>query len=284
MHQSHIVFIFGILGNIASFVCFLAPLPTFYRVCKKKSTEGFQAIPYVAALFSAMLWIFYAYVKTGAILLITINAFGCMIETIYLAIFITYCPKKIRMSTLRMILLVNFGGCCAIILLIHLLAKGDGRVKILGWICVVFSTSVFAAPLSIIRVVIRTKSVEFLPFPLSLLLTISAIMWLLYGVTLKDIYVTLPNIVGLTFGTIQMLLYALYRKNKPVKDQKLPEHEGDINNEDKQEEMNPTQNRDIQIGDKKEEKQEEKLNIEQDQTEVINNNMNNIGERVNFEV
>ncbi|OIW19920.1 hypothetical protein TanjilG_30834 [Lupinus angustifolius] len=283
MHQSHIVFIFGILGNIASFVCFLAPLPTFYRVCKKKSTEGFQAIPYVAALFSAMLWIFYAYVKTGAILLITINAFGCMIETIYLAIFITYCPKKLRMSTLRMIFLVNFGGCCAIVLLIHLLAKGDGRIKILGWICVVFSTSVFAAPLSIIKVVIRTKSVEFLPFPLSLLLTISAVMWLLYGVTLKDIYISLPNIVGLTFGTIQMILYALYRKNKPVKDQKLPEHEGDINNEEKQEEMNP-QNRDIEIGVKKEEKQEEKPNIEQDETELNNNKNNDTGERVNCEV
>ena len=37
------------------------------------------------------------------------------------------------------------------ILLTHLLAKGEeARVKLLGWICVVFATSVFAAPLSII--------------------------------------------------------------------------------------------------------------------------------------
>lgn len=280
MHQSHLVFVFGILGNIASFVCFLAPLPTFYRVCKKKSTEGFQSIPYVAALFSAMLWIFYAYVKTGAMLLITINAFGCVIETIYLAIYITYCAKKVRMSTLRMILLINFGGFCAIVLVTHLLAKGAAsRVKLLGWICVVFSTSVFAAPLSIIRVVIRTKSAEFLPFPLSLLLTVSAVMWLLYGVTLKDIYVTLPNIVGLTFGTIQMILYAMYRNNKPVKDQKLPEHKGDINSNEnvaqQEDQVTHQQNGDIEIGEKKEEKQEEQNKKQdhnvQDQTEHNNN-------------
>lgn len=70
----------------------------FYQVCKKKTTGGFQSAPYVAALFSAMLWIFYAYIKTGEMLIITINAFGCVIETIYLAIYITYCSKKARVS------------------------------------------------------------------------------------------------------------------------------------------------------------------------------------------
>ncbi|KAG5031891.1 hypothetical protein AAZX31_06G159300 [Glycine max] len=309
MSHSHLSFAFGILGNIASFVCFLAPLPTFYRVCKKKSTEGFQSIPYVAALFSAMLWIFYAYVKTGETLLITINAFGCVIETIYLAVFITYCPKKARMSTLRMIVLLNFGGFCTIVLLTHLLAKGEeARVKLLGWICVVFATSVFAAPLSIIRVVIRTKSVEFLPFPLSLLLLISAIMWLLYGISLKDIYVTLPNVVGLTFGVIQIGLYAMYRNNKPIKDQKLPEHKGDIvesenviaptGNGEKQEQEVKPQGGDIEIGEKKEEnnKQDQQQSVENkkldqvahDQTELNNNNINKNNnkteERVSCEV
>ncbi|KAJ1377496.1 SWEET sugar transporter [Sesbania bispinosa] len=282
-------------SNIASFVCFLAPLPTFYRVCKKKSTEGFQSIPYVAALFSAMLWIFYAYVKTGETLLITINAFGCVIETIYLAIFVAYCPKKARMATLRMIVLLNFGGFCTIVVLTHILAKGEGRVKLLGWICVVFATSVFAAPLSVIRVVIRTKSVEFLPFPLSLLLLISAIMWLLYGLSLKDIYVTLPNVVGLTFGIIQMILYAMYRNNKPVQDQKLPEHKGDINNiaptvdEKQQQQVISPQQGDIEIGEKQPDDDEKKKQDQvvaaqsHDQTELNNNNIKT-GESENCQV
>ncbi|XP_004501726.1 bidirectional sugar transporter SWEET12 [Cicer arietinum] len=278
--HTHLSFAFGVLGNISSFVCFLAPLPTFYRVCKKKSTEGFQSIPYVAALFSAMLWIFYAYVKTGETLLITINAFGCVIETIYLAIYVAYCPKKARMSTLRMIVLMNFGGFCAIVVLTHVLAKGEARFKLLGWICVVFATSVFAAPLSIIRVVIRTKSVEFLPFPLSLLLLISAVMWLLYGISLRDIYVTLPNVVGLVFGIVQITLYAIYRNSTPVQDQKkLPEHKGDIiiNNNEIEivvpsniiDEKKQEESIEIEIEEKKEEKQEE------EKTEV-NKKENNI--------
>ncbi|CAK8579114.1 unnamed protein product [Lathyrus sativus] len=232
MTHSHnpMIFVVGILGNIASFFCFIAPISVFYRICKKKTTEGFQSCPYVAALFSAMLWIFYAYIKTGEMLIITINAFGCLIETIYLVIYITYCPKQARNFTLKLICLLNLGGICLVIVLTHLLAKErTARIELLGWICVVLSTSVFAAPLSVIRVVIRTKSVEFMPFTLSLLLTISAITWLIYGILLKDIFVTLPNIVGITFGMIQMVLYGIYRKNKPVNDEKLPEHKDEIN-------------------------------------------------------
>ncbi|CAK9169615.1 unnamed protein product [Ilex paraguariensis] len=143
--------------------------PTFYRIFKKKSTEDFQSVPYVVALFSSMLWIYYAWLKSNAILLITINAAGCVIETIYIALYIVYALKSARAQ------------------------------------------------------VVRTKSVEFMPFWLSFFLALSAVMWFFYGLLLKDIYIGVPNVVGFVLGLLQMLLYTIYKNHKKsAEEQKLP--------------------------------------------------------------
>ncbi|CAN0920003.1 Bidirectional sugar transporter SWEET14, partial [Linum grandiflorum] len=199
-------------GNIVSFFVFLAPLPTFYRIVKEKSTQGFQSIPYSVALFSAMLYLYYASLKVDALMLITINSVGCLIESTYLIIFLIYAPKSVRVRTyLRLIMLFNLAVYGLIVILSSLFAPHPLRVHIVGWICAVFSVCVFAAPLTIIRLVIKTKSVEFMPFSLSLLLTLCAVFWLIYGLALDDYYIAAPNILGFAFGLTQMGLYLIYR-------------------------------------------------------------------------
>ncbi|KAL6969222.1 hypothetical protein U1Q18_028947 [Sarracenia purpurea var. burkii] len=73
------------------------------EIHKRKSTSGFQSLPYVVALFSAMLWMYYAFLKSDAVLLISINSFGCLIETIYIVIYLVYASKESRCfcSTLK---------------------------------------------------------------------------------------------------------------------------------------------------------------------------------------
>ncbi|MQM21512.1 hypothetical protein Taro_054553 [Colocasia esculenta] len=220
-------FAFGILGNVISFMVYLAPVPTFYRICKRKSTEGFQAVPYVIALFSAMLMIYYALVKTNSTLLLTINGIGCFIETVYIVLFLFFAPKKAKISTLKLLLLLNVVAYSIIVSLTFFLLKGSNRVRVIGWINVGFSVSVFAAPLSIMRLVIRTKSVEFMPFGLSFFLTVSAVVWFGYGLLIRDLYVAAPNVLGFLFGVAQMVLYLIYRKaNQPSGHPRDPEKAG----------------------------------------------------------
>ncbi|KAK7290335.1 hypothetical protein RIF29_04667 [Crotalaria pallida] len=223
-HDNPGAFAFGILGNVISFLVFLAPLPTFHQIYKLKSTEGFQALPYLMALFSSMLWLYYAVVKGNALLLVTINSFGFVIETFYIVIFMAYATKDALKLTIKIFLAMNIGGYLLILSITHFAVHGVLRVHVLGWICVSITVIVFGAPLCIMAQVIRTKSVEFMPFYLSFFLTISAVMWLGYGCFLKDKYIVLPNFLGLTLGLIQMILYAIYNnRNIGIEKQKVVE-------------------------------------------------------------
>ncbi|CAH9066004.1 unnamed protein product [Cuscuta epithymum] len=218
---AHLTFLFGVLGNIISFIVFLSPLPTFYKIYKKKSGEGYQSIPYVVALFSSMLWIYYAFLKANTTLLITINTFGCFIETIYVSFFMFYATKKVRVQTLKMLGLMVVGGFGAVVLVSQFFFKGAVRAQVVGWVCLVFSLCVFVAPLCILRQVIRTKSVEHMPILLSVFLTLSAVIWFCYGLLLKDINIAIPNVLGFFFSILQMVLYMMY-KDKNIKKDKKP--------------------------------------------------------------
>ncbi|TXG63512.1 hypothetical protein EZV62_010506 [Acer yangbiense] len=85
--------LFGLLVNIVSFLVYLSPMTTFYRIFKRKSTQGFQSIPYSVALFSAKLYLYYAFLKQNGIMLITINSFGILIESLYLIIYMIYATR-----------------------------------------------------------------------------------------------------------------------------------------------------------------------------------------------
>ncbi|XP_023745802.1 bidirectional sugar transporter SWEET14 [Lactuca sativa] len=222
---AHLTLAFGLLGNVVSFMVFLSPLPTFYKVYKKKSTEGFQSVPYVVGLFSAMLWIYYALLKANAMLLITINSVGCVIQTFYICFFLFYAPKKARVESLKLIMLMIVVGFGLIVVLTQFLANGTTRVAIVGWICLVFALCVFVAPLGVLRQVIKTKSVEYMPILLSAALTLNAITWFFYGLLLRDFNIAIPNVLGITFGVLQMILYFVYKNKKPVSDEKVSELE-----------------------------------------------------------
>ncbi|KAL0415631.1 UNVERIFIED_CONTAM: Bidirectional sugar transporter SWEET14 [Sesamum latifolium] len=221
--SANLAFVFGLLGNIISFMVFLAPMPTFYQIYKRKSTEGFQSVPYVVGLFSAMLLIYYAFLLPDSTLLITINSFGCFIETLYICFYLFYAPRTARLQTATLLLLLNVVGMGVIVVLTHFLAKDSTRAHIVGWICLVFSVSVFVAPLCVVRQVIRTKSVEYMPFLLSFFLTLSAVMWFFYGLLRKDYNIAIPNILGFIFGVLQMALYLVYKNAKKAIQEKLPE-------------------------------------------------------------
>ncbi|KAM0009012.1 putative SWEET sugar transporter [Helianthus debilis subsp. tardiflorus] len=84
------------------------------------------------------------------LLVITINGGGLFIDTVYLLLFLIYSARKQRIKVLLILLdEIVFAGvlsalCCSI--------------------AIVGNIMMYAAPLSVMKLVIMTKSVEYIPF------------------------------------------------------------------------------------------------------------------------
>nr|XP_048330599.1 bidirectional sugar transporter SWEET14-like [Ziziphus jujuba var. spinosa] len=201
-HHHALTLAIGRLGNIISFMVYLAPIPTFHKVYKKKSTEGFQSLPFVVELFSSMLSMYDEILK-GHPTFISINAVGSVIETFYITFFLFFAPKKSRVMQMVLLILLIAVGYGLMVILTLFLAKGQKHIQIMGWILLVFNLIVSASPLCEMRKVIQTKSVEFMPILLSLFHTLGAVTGFFYWLLLKDYKST-------------MWLYIAYNSSKEI--------------------------------------------------------------------
>ncbi|XP_055831007.1 bidirectional sugar transporter SWEET1-like [Solanum dulcamara] len=211
-----IQFVFGIFGNAASLFLFLVPTYTFKRIIKNKSTEQFSGIPYVMAFLNCLLsaWYGLPFITSNDILITTINGAGAAIELIYVLIFLIYAPnikQKRKILAIFVLVLVAFASTAVISLLIF---HGKNRKLFCGMLASIFSIVMYASPLSIIRLVIRTKSVEYMPFFLSLAVVISCTSWFIYAMLGMDPFIGISTGIGLVLGVVQLILYFIYRDKK----------------------------------------------------------------------
>ncbi|KAM0920695.1 hypothetical protein ACQ4PT_007349 [Festuca glaucescens] len=207
--------VIGIIGNGTALVLFLSPVPTFYRIWKKKTVEQYSAVPYLATLLNCMMWVLYGLpaVHPHSMLVITINGTGMAIELTYIALFLAYSAGADRRRVL-LILVAEIAFVAAVAALVLSLAHThDGRSMVVGILCVVFGTGMYAAPLSVMKMVIQTKSVEYMPLFLSLASLVNGVFWTAYALIKFDLYMTIPNGLGVLFAVGQVVLYAIYYKS-----------------------------------------------------------------------
>ncbi|XP_054799476.1 bidirectional sugar transporter SWEET1-like isoform X2 [Prosopis cineraria] len=208
-------FLFGIFGNASALFLFLAPVITFKRIVKNKSTEKFSGIPYVMTLLNNLLsaWYGLPFVSPHNILVTTINGTGAVIESTYVLIFIIFAPKKEKAKILGLFALV-LAVFSAVVFVSLFALHGGPRKLFCGLAATIFSIIMYGSPLSIMRLVIRTKSVEFMPFFLSLFVFLCGTSWFTYGLLGRDPFVAVPNGVGSALGATQLVLYMIYRDRK----------------------------------------------------------------------
>ncbi|KAH9319845.1 hypothetical protein KI387_021614 [Taxus chinensis] len=210
--------VLGIIGNLTSLALFLSPMATFWGIYKLRSTQKYSGLPYVCTLFTCAFWLLYGapFVKPHSTLLLTINGAGFLLEIFYVLSFLIFASKKKKMKTLRLIIAMTMAFIMLVVVTIFAMHTHSARQLVAGILCVILSIFMYASPLAVVGLVIRTRSVEYMPFLPSLFNTLNTLVWSGYSVISRDIFLAVPNGIGFLLGIIQLTVYFIYRNSNPV--------------------------------------------------------------------
>ncbi|CAI9088883.1 OLC1v1023334C2 [Oldenlandia corymbosa var. corymbosa] len=202
----------GVAGNIFAFGLFVSPIPTFRRIIRNQTTEQFSGLPYIYALLNCLICAWYGspLVSPDNLLVTTVNSIGAVFQMAYIILFLTHAEKEKKLKMLGLLLAV-FSVFGLIVVGSLLIADFEFRHLAIGFLSCASLISMFASPLFVINLVIRTRSVEYMPFYLSLSTFLMSTSFCLYGIFSFDPFIYVPNGIGTFLGIIQLILFAYYK-------------------------------------------------------------------------
>jgi len=211
----------GWVGTAMAIFLFLAPLPTMRKVSRARSTLEFSATPFLVSTLNCGLWSVYALpmITPDRYQSLVCNVFGLVMEVAYICHFLRFAANR-RALWLRLA-----GAVATLAALVGIAIALDAAAvpfpcwphaasecprvasNVLGWMASVFNILMYAAPLTIMADVLRTRSVQFMPLPLTLAVLCCSSAWLVYALYVMDPFILIPNVSGVGLGVLQVCLY-----------------------------------------------------------------------------
>ena len=176
----------------------------------RRNTEQFDGSPYVVAAVQCYAWVIYCILQPGRVSPGVTNGIGVFVESAYAAVFMRYVEAGPKRAAFAKTLAVSFSCSLAATGFLLLGVPQARQVAVVGLVADVLNVILYAEPLGVMSSVIRTRSVEFMPFNLSLGTLGSAACWSTYAVYVGDATILVPNGMGVLLALAQLALYVRY--------------------------------------------------------------------------
>lgn len=207
------------MAVVLTLALFLAPVQTCLQVRRDGDIRDYSEVSFITSLFNCLLWVVYSSITPGRIQSFIINAVGGVLQSGYIVWFLAYSTgeahRRIWQRTVGMVLTFALLICLDLLLLPHLgissiIADDTAETDYLGVFCSVLNVGMYAAPLSVMALVVETRSVEFMPLFLTLGVAGCTVSWAIYGMYVGDIWIGIPNYLGTVVAVFQLGLYGFY--------------------------------------------------------------------------
>jgi solute carrier family 50 protein (sugar transporter) len=202
--------IFGYVGSLISTYFFLAPVVPILKLIKgESSVKDTPGILLICSLLNCILWAMYGLLK-DRFLQYAPNGLGGSITLIWITIYLIYLGDK------KILFALLFNCCltaCTIGLCLLFYFAIDAELT--GKIVLIFNVLMYAAPGEKMYTVCKTGNYKLIPIWSTIGAAACSGCWLIYGIYVGDIYVIIPNALGVICSIIQLIVYSIY-KNKNV--------------------------------------------------------------------
>ena len=208
--------IVGWIGCILTTCFFIPQLNPFINIVKGKlyfeDAPGFFISSCYANCF---LWMIYGEMIFSDQIRIT-NMIACFICLIAMIIYLIYEFKKYLLDTILNVLIL-FMASWAIYKFLNITIDDD---RIVGKICISSSIINILNFVYVIYRVIKEKNYMLIHFYYTTIYFLSSLVWLFYGIIIKDIYVVFPYILSTIISLIQIIIFINYEKKYPIIEEK----------------------------------------------------------------
>uniref|UniRef100_A0A915BLB3 Sugar transporter SWEET1 n=1 Tax=Parascaris univalens TaxID=6257 RepID=A0A915BLB3_PARUN len=196
--------VLSVTATISTITLFFCGIPICVNIYKRRSTKDISGAPFLMGVLGASYWLRYGLLKMD-FAMITVNVTAVSLMASYLIFYFFFTQPKLMISL----------EISAVLFMISIMAflvqiYGHSIIHPLGFACMTFNIINFGAPLAGLRVVLRQRNCETLPLPLCIANFAVSSQWCLYGVLIKDIYLIIPNGIGMSLAIIQLALFVIF--------------------------------------------------------------------------
>lgn len=200
--------VLAVTSTILALILSASPYKTLTQIKQKGSTAGFQFAPFFGILLNNLFAGLYGlYILNNTVILVSTISGSTSLYFVYL--YYSYSQEEKEKQSIRVQVLCAFVGLFALAYHTFYTAGESARAQA-GLVSNAITIYMYFAPLSTMATVIRTKDATSIPTTLSVASLCCSLSWFLYGFTLDDIFVMIPNVFGVFFSSIQLLLVMKY--------------------------------------------------------------------------
>ncbi|KAG7388632.1 hypothetical protein PHYPSEUDO_012123 [Phytophthora pseudosyringae] len=206
-----------VLTTAAALMVGMSPLPDFYRIHKTHTTGEVSILPITLLFCNSFMWAIYGYSINNIFPVLVCNLYGMATSVVFGSIYYRWSADRasihkiwtraacvLAAGTLYLLL-----GSCGATNQTH-----DQVASTVGFIAVGINIALYASPLAGMKKVVQTKDASSIPITISAVFLGNAALWVVYAVTVSDMFVMVPNLLGMILCAAQVALYIKYRPGR----------------------------------------------------------------------